>query len=96
MIRLPSADTSMQSGPAGAGKSATTARRVLSIWLMVLATRLLTSTWRRSPSARNACAPLPVGTWPTALGAWPVASSNTCTPSPPVRPSSRWRSSGVT
>ena len=29
--------------------------------LMVLATRLLTSTWRRSPQARKACAPAPVG-----------------------------------
>ena len=63
--------------------------------LMVLATRLLTYTCRWSPAARKACAPLPVAILPTSSGALPPATSYTSTPVPPVRPSSRWRPSGV-
>ncbi|MCY1222531.1 hypothetical protein D9M72_346280 [compost metagenome] len=54
---------------------------------MVLATRLLTNTVLPSPAERKAWAPLPVGILPTSLG-WAPATSNTCTPSLPVRPTS--------
>ena len=61
----------------------------MSILLMVLATRLLTSRWRPSPSARKACAPLAVGICPTRLAGVAVAAGlmlNTSTQSLPVRP----------
>jgi imidazolonepropionase-like amidohydrolase len=42
-------------------RSATTVNAWWSIWLTVLATRLLTNTWRLSPIERKAWAPSPVG-----------------------------------
>ncbi|MNT81821.1 hypothetical protein D3C72_2214600 [compost metagenome] len=61
----------------------TTVWLCMSSLLMVLATRLLTNRWRPSPVARKACAPLSVLMVLTSLGCAP-ATSNTCTPSPPV------------
>ena len=84
----------MQSGPPGALNWATDCKVVRSILWIVLATRLLTKTWRPSPKARNAWAPSPVGIFLTNLGCGPE-TSKTSTPSEPVKPTNRYLSSAV-